>query len=226
MRLRAAHAERLAQRRLREEQDIAFARSAEEDRVRIESKRAEERRVQEEIEMQELKRSFEEAEQRKAQEEREEGERNRLTWYRYARRALLPPEAAPGKGSIRVGVRFPDGRLQVHHFAPSDLVTSLYVFVAAQLIPKDLSPAEDPESPPAGLAPGEEGISGDYWTFKLALTYPRREVHWAASTPLSTVDGLRGGAQLVLETIPSHSLVPGSTHNEGDGDSDYDTEEE
>ncbi|EJD02248.1 uncharacterized protein FOMMEDRAFT_157464 [Fomitiporia mediterranea MF3/22] len=226
-RLRAAHAERLAQRRLREEQDAAFARSAEADRARVLAKREEERRQQEEIEMQELIRVREEAERRKAQDEKEEREKNRLLWYRYARRSLLPPEAAPGKGSIRVGVRFPDGRLQVRHFSPSDSVTSLYVFVASQLIPKEHAPAEDPTSPPTGFTPGEMGISGDSWSFKLALSYPRREVPWVKSTPLSNIDGLKGGAQLVVESIPGHALIPGSNaQSQGDGDSDYDTEEE
>ena len=70
---------------------------------------------------------------------------------------LLKPDATPGKDSVRIGVRFPDGRLQVRHFAPSDSVTSLYVFVASQLIPKELPSTEDPTSPPAGFAssPGD-----------------------------------------------------------------------
>ena len=225
-RLRATAAEREAHRRLREEQDAAFARAAEEDRLRIVRKQEEERRKKEEIEMQELAKAREEAERRRAQEEREAREANRLLWYRYARRTLLESDATPGKDSVRIGVRFPDGRLQVRHFASSDSVTSLYVFVASQLIPKDLPSTEDPTSPPAGFAASESGISEDYWSFKLALAYPRREVPWSASTSLSTIDGLRGGAQLVLETIPGRALVPGSTQNQGDGDSDYDTEEE
>ncbi|KAL5511305.1 UCP10 [Sanghuangporus vaninii] len=226
-RLRAATAEREAHRRLREEQDAAFARAAEEDRLRIARKQEEERRQREEIEMQELAHAREEAERRRVQEEREAREANRLLWYRYARRTLLKPDATPGKDSIRIGVRFPDGRLQVRHFASSDSVTSLYVFVASQLISKDLLSNEDPTSPPPGFASSESGISEEYWSFKLALAYPRREVPWSASTPLSTIDGLKGGAQLVLETIPGRALVPGSTQNQGDdGDSDYDTEEE
>lgn len=225
-RLRAAHAERLAQRRLRAEQDDAFARAAEADRARTVARKEEERQKQEEIEMQEMSRAREEAERRRVQEEREEREMNRLLWYRYARCSLLAKEATPGKDAIRVGVRLPDGRLQVRHFASSDSVTSLYVFVAAQLIPKDLSPAEDPTSPPHGFAPGEADITEDYWSFKLALAYPRREVRWEASKPLSTIDGMRGGAQLVVESIPGHALIPGSTQDQNDGDSDYDTEEE
>ncbi|THG96520.1 hypothetical protein EW145_g7764, partial [Phellinidium pouzarii] len=225
-RLRSAHLERLAQRRLREEQDAAFARAAQTDRERIETKRAEEARAQEEIEMQEMRKTTEEEERRREREERDTREANKLLWYRYARKTLLPPEAAPGKGAVRIGVRLPDGRLQIRHFAPSDSVTSLYVFVAALLIPEALSAAEDPSAPPTGFLPGAVGVSKENWTFKLALAFPRREVPWSASALLSDVEGLHRGGQFVVESIPGHALIPGSGLNEGNGDSDYDTEEE
>ncbi|KAI5119952.1 hypothetical protein M0805_002141 [Coniferiporia weirii] len=225
-RIRAAHIERLAQRRLREDQDAAFARAAQTDRERIEAKRAEETREREEIEMQELRRTEEEEKRRRDQEDRDKRETNRLLWYRYARNALLPPEATPGKDALRVAVRLPDGPLRIRHFAPHDSVTSLYVFIASQLIPKELAASEDPSTPPPGFSPGEAGVSDDNWSFKLALAYPRRELRWTASTLLSDLEGLRGGGQLVVESIPGHSLIPGKKSVEQDGDSDYDTEEE
>ncbi|KAH8117059.1 hypothetical protein DFH11DRAFT_1578994 [Phellopilus nigrolimitatus] len=225
-RLRSAHVERLTQRRLREEQDEAFARAAQADRERLAAKLAEERRAHEEIEMQELRRSEEEAARQKAREERETKEANRLHWYRYARRCLLPSAITPSKDTVRIGVRLPGGQLQIRHFSPADSVTSLYIFVATQLIPKDLPSSEDPSSPPSGFLAGEAGVSEKNWSFKLALAYPRREVRWAASTSLSAIEGLKGGGQLVIESIPGQALVPGDNeHNQGNGDSDYDSEE-
>ena len=106
-----------------------------------------------------------EEERKKAIEEREKREQARLLWYRYARRNLLSPENKPGKGSLRIGVRLPNG-LKIRHFSESDSVTSLYVFVASQLIPKEYPVSEDPESPPSGFAPGETGINADNWSFK------------------------------------------------------------
>ena len=225
-RLRSAREEQLSQRRLREEQDAAFALSAQRDRERIEAKKAEEQKKIEEIEMQERKRSEEEAAKQKLFEEKQAKEANRLHWYRYARSSLLLPEPGKSKEVIRIGVRLPDGRLQVRFFNPSDTLTSLYVFAASQLIPKELPLSEDPRSPPSGFLPGEAGVTDDSWSFKLALAYPRQEVPWAFQTPLSTLEGLKGGAQLVVESLPGHTLIPGSSqtvHEDSDG---YDTEEE
>ena len=184
----------------------------------------EEKRQKEEIEMQEIVRAKEEEERKKAIEEREKREQARLLWYRYARRNLLSPENKPGKGSLRIGVRLPNG-LKIRHFSESDSVTTLYVFVASQLIPKEYSVSEDPESPPSGFAPGETGINADNWSFKLATSFPRREIRWSASTLLTDVNGLQGGAQLVVEAIPGQALIPGNGQNQ-DEDSDYNTEED
>lgn len=224
-RLRTQHLERLEQRRIREEQDAAFARAARADAERIAEKRCEEQRAREELEMQELQRAIEESKKQREKEEHEERQANKLLWYRYARRSLLPQETAPGKDALRIGVRMPDGRLHVRHFTRSETVTSLYVFVASHLIPKELPSSEDPEYPPAGFEPGEAGITNETWSFKLAWSYPRREVLWTKSTLLSELDGLRGGGQLVVESLPGQALIPGNMHQD-EGNSDYDTEED
>lgn len=225
-RLQEAQAEREQQRRLREQQEAAFAFTAEQDRLRILAKMEEEKRAKEEYEMQEMVREVEEARRKREAEEREERERNRLAWYRYARRCLLSAEVTPTKESIRIGIRLPDGRREIRHFEPADSVTTLYVFVASQLIPAELSRSNDPSSPPVGFQEGEDGISEDTWSFKLALAFPRRELKWEPSTSLSSLEGLRGGAQVVVESIPGRSLVPGSAMSQSDEDDDYDTEEE
>ena len=226
-RLRDAQAEREAQRKLREEQEQAFALTAEQDRQRILKKMEEEKRAREEYEMQEMVRLVEEAERKRAMDEREERERNRLLWYRYARRCLLKPEPAlvAGGDTIRIGVRLPDGSRHVRHFEPADSVTSLYIFVASQLIPTNLSPSDDPMEPPAGFQAGEEGITEEAWSFKLALSYPRQELNWAPKMSLSSISALRGGAQVVVESVSDRSLVPGSVGQPA-GDSDYESEED
>ena len=227
-RLRALQEERLEQTRVIEAQNAAYELAAQRDTERIYAKMAEEKRQKEEFEMQERKKEAEERERQKIAEEKAQREHNRLQWYRYARRNLLTPEpkAMSPKDVIRVGVRLPDGKRVIRQFSPSDSVTSLYVFVASQLIPANLSTSDDPSSPPSGFAPGQAGVTEDYWSFKLATAYPRQEIAWHSQVPLSTVQALHGGAQLVVESIPGHALIPGSTQGHGDDDSDYDTEDE
>lgn len=226
-RLRAQHEHHLEQRRIVEAQNTAYELAAQRDTERIQAKMAEERRQKEEIEMQELKLAQEERERQRRAEEKAARDNNRLHWYRYARKTLLAPETkvASPKDTIRLGVRFADGKRVIRQFTPSDDLTTLYVFVASHLIPKNLPESEDPSSPPAGYEPGVAGITDDYWSFKLATSYPRQEIPWQSHVPLSSVQALHGGAQLVVESIPGHALIPG-TKQESNGDSDYDTEEE
>lgn len=208
--------ERVRERELRAEQDRAFEESARRDRERIERKRAEERASQEEA-----RRLEEEEQQRQEQAQQEAAEREqwatkRMHWRRYGRRALLTREPRPGEQgrgrTVRVAVRLPEGKRAVRFFGEADSLTAVYAFVDTLFIPEGpaFAPSLDPTSPPDGAGPGEEGLlvameavgrkNGDWWGFKLAMAYPRKEIHWEAGLKVGDVEGLSGG-QLVVELL-------------------------
>lgn len=213
-RLKATQRERDFERRLREEQDAAFALTAQRDRERIQAKMAAEKEARLAAERAEREKQEAEEAERKEIEEQQNKEALRMDWYRYARRCLLSPEPAPGPGAVRVGIRMPDGRRLIRLFKPSDSLTALYTFVAIQEIPAAIPADGDPARPPTGYLAGETGIKVEGWRFKLVSTFPRSEILWQAGKALQDVDTLRGGAQLVVEAI-----------GPANGD-DYDTEEE
>lgn len=214
--LAVAAKERQRERALRAEQDRAFEESARRDRERIEKKRAAEKEAQEVARRQaeEEQRAQEQAKQ--AEEEKARWAEKRMAWRRYGRRALLPREPRPGEQgrgkTVRVGVRMPDGRRAVRFFGELDSLTAVYAFVDTMFIPdtKDFAPALDPTSPPEGEEPGEMGLlhamekvgkkNGEWFGFKLAMAYPRKEIHWEAGKKVGDVEGLSGG-QLVVELL-------------------------
>ncbi|GJE94004.1 hypothetical protein PsYK624_101720 [Phanerochaete sordida] len=240
-----AERERERDRALRAEQDRAFEESARRDVERIERRRAEQRQAEEDA-----RRQAEAEEQAQAQARREEEERaawaeTRMAWRRYGRRMLLPREPRPGESgrgkTVRVGVRMPDGRRAVRFFGEADSLTAVYAFVDTLFIPDDAAhaPARDPAEPPVGAAPGEQGLlhameqagkkNGEWFGFRLAMAYPRKEIHWEPGKRVGDVEGLSGG-QLLVElyedpkrrsSSDSRRSSNGKTGNDSD---EYETE--
>lgn len=219
-RIRTTARERERDRMLREEQDRAFRDSARRDRERIQEKMEEERRKVEEGRRREEE---ERQEKERLESERLEAKRKeavKMEWRRWSRRTLVKPETRGATGTIRLAIRLPggDGRT-IRQFSPDDTLTSLYIYVDSQLIPSNLSPSSDPATPPSGTLTGEAAIESQihspqletedtrkaaadaWWDFKLVLAYPRRELAWAPHTTLGSIDGLKGGTQIVVEMI-------------------------
>jgi FAS-associated factor 2 len=210
-RVTAQRTERLRERALRAEQEAAFEAARARDAERAQERMRAAERAKEAERAAAAERL--EDERRRA---REDGERaaleaRRLAWRRYARKALIPAEPAPGqgRGATRVALRMPDGARAVRTFGADASLTSLYAFAAAQLVPTAFRSAEDPASPPEGVQPGEAGVremvgrvgEEGWWGFRMATAYPRREVRWEAGKRIGEVEGFRGGAQLVVELI-------------------------
>jgi FAS-associated factor 2 len=212
--LAVASRERERERALRAEQDRAFEESARKDRERIERRRAEEREAQEAARRLAAEDQRAQEQARKDDEERARWSEKRMAWRRYGRRVLLPREPRPGEQgrgkTVRVGVRMPDGRRAVRFFGENDSLTAVYAFVDTLFIPDtpEFSPSSDPMSPPEGEELGEIGLlqamekvqkkNGEWFGFKLAMAYPRKEIHWEAGKKVGEVEGL-GGGQLVVE---------------------------
>ncbi|EKM53069.1 uncharacterized protein PHACADRAFT_259225 [Phanerochaete carnosa HHB-10118-sp] len=244
---RAAEArEREHDRALRAEQDRAFEESARRDRERIEKKRAERRQAEEDARQQAEAAQRAEEQARRDEEERAAWAATRMAWRRYGRRALLPREPRPGETgrgkTVRVGVRMPDGRRAVRFFGEMDSLTAVYAFVDTLLIPDapEYAPVGDPATPPDGEELGEQGLlramekvgkkNGEWFGFRLAMAYPRKEIHWEAGKRVGEVEGLSGGQLLVelyddLKRRVSSDSRRSSNGNENGNDSDeYETE--
>jgi FAS-associated factor 2 len=201
-RKRAEQQSREYERRLRQEQDRAYADSERKDYERIVKRRAEEQRQREEQEA--LKAAAEERErQAKAQAaERQLQISQKMAWRRYARRMLVPQEISGSKTGVRIGIRMPSGKLLVRRFEPTDTVTALYAFVASQFIPAGDAPENDPLEPPGGGGFGTEVEDHDWdWDFHLAVSFPKSVIGWAKGdrTTIGEVAALKGGGNLVVE---------------------------
>lgn len=223
--LEAAQRER--ERQLRAEQDRAFEETKRKDKARIEARIAEEKRIAREARLLEEKAILEQAEREKAEAEKQAWEDKRMVWRRWGRKGLVPREPRPGvvengRGkTIRIGVRMPNGKRGVRFFGEGDSMTALYAFVDTLFIPEgaEFSSDFDPASPPDGMAAGESGlvtamskageVGEDWWGFKLVLSYPRREITWGPGKRLGDVEGLKGGAQLVVELVENTKSTSG-----------------
>ncbi|KIM56559.1 hypothetical protein SCLCIDRAFT_237095 [Scleroderma citrinum Foug A] len=222
--------ERERDRQLREQQDRAYQDSQRRDRERIEARRRAEREEAERVRREEDARREEE---RRIQAERERQEsinRLRSQWRRWMRRAVIPPEPRGGE-NIRLAIRLPLSGRVVRSFPSSSTVTALYAFADSQTIPSTMQPRDDPEDPPVGSQGGIEGLEKyiqsqiqdpeSWWGFKLALSYPRREVKWSANTSLAEA-GLKNGEQLIMEV--TNGVGNGSRSLGHRSDDEYESE--
>jgi len=170
---------RRQERELRAEQDRAFREAARVDKEKME-KRQQLERLKKEQEL-EAERLFEERKRRSYHREQ----------WRRSKRESMPEEPSAGTpGTIRVGVRLPNGGRIVRIFKASDSLETLYTFVDIQL-PSSATGTEALSSP---LPPEYSHI----FDFKLVVSYPRRELPLRQVT-LGEMDALKGGANLVVE---------------------------
>jgi FAS-associated factor 2 len=223
--------ERERDRMLREEQDRAFKDSARKDRERIQTKIEEEQRAVEEKERLAEEVRLEEEKLVAERDDLARKEATRMDWRRWARKALVLPEPVGEKSGIRIAIRLPggDGR-SIRRFSSEATLTTLYAYVDSHFIPTHYVPTDDPDAPPHAIAAGETGIqhqiqllgdnADDWWGFKLVLAYPRRELHWRAGTSLASVEGLKGGAQIVVEKTTSPRAASPTEEDDYDTESD------
>ncbi|KAF9653561.1 hypothetical protein BDM02DRAFT_3125535 [Thelephora ganbajun] len=246
-RLKTEERRREQERFMRAEQDRAYREAMNRDKARIERKIREEREAQrraEEERVAEEKRLKAEEEERNR---KEEWGRRRMEWRRYLR--WLSKTNPTPSADLRIGIRMPDGTRGIKIFSPRDSLTALYGFVDSHFIPSELPAGEDPTSPPSSSLRGEtavhEEISGSslspeqWWKFRLATSYPRREISWQPSGTVGGTSGLENGVQLVVElvrdddskksqkSLESKSNLAASTNTSeagGDSTDEYDTE--
>lgn len=234
-RVLASRRERDRERELRAEQERAFADAAARDRARMTAK-ADAERAARDARRREEEDAAAAARVREAEKEaRVKWEARRMAWRRWAGRALIPYELeSTARGGItRVAVRMPDGRRITRIFGPGATLTALYVYVDVQFA----DGADGAHALPEGMAPGEDGLAAlvseteggadGWWGFRLVTAYPRRELKWEPKRILEEIEGVKGGAQLVVEMLDrlgtsGRSAVAGQT---GDDDDGYDTEE-
>lgn len=240
-RLVAAQRERERDRQLREEQDRAFEDAKRRDKERIERKIREERLRLEEKRQEEEMRKREELRKRKEAEDGKKKAESRIKWRRWTRRSVVSKSehhvSSGGGAAVRIAIRLPSGTRVIQPFSASNAtLTSLYAFVDAQLIPKDMNPADDPVSVEGQVGEGEEALEThilsscsstntalsqsqpshsrdynsveDYWGFRIATAYPRVEIPWKQGVKLVDVEPLRGGGQVVIEAVQNGSGGP------------------
>ena len=239
-RLILSHREREHDRHLRDEQDRAFQMAAQRDKDRIEAKMAAEKAVIEAKKLAEEESRL--ASQRRAREMEiaRVKENERMDWRRWTRRAIVshPPITTQGSSSLRIAIRLPAGSRVVHQFSQSSTLTSLYASVDSELIPNHYSASNDPISLPHQRGVGEEALEDhiigqgggkEYWGFDVVLAYPRMKIPWKAGVKLSDIDQLKGGGQVVVESISDHrpreQQVAKEVGNTDEDDDGYHTED-
>ena len=213
-RLLSSHRERERDRHLRDEQDRAFQMAAQRDKDRIEAKMAAEKAIIEAKKLAEEEGRL--ASQRRAREVElaRVKENERMDWRRWTRRAVVshPPSSNDNKAgsSLRIAIRLPTGARVIHQFSQSSTLTSLYASVDSELIPNHYSASDDPISLPHQRGVGEQALEDhilgqgggeEYWGFDVVLAYPRMKIPWKAGMKLSDIDQLKGGGQVVVESI-------------------------
>ena len=210
--------------------------SAQRDKDRIEAKMAAEKAV---IEAKKLA----EEESRLASERRAREvelarvkENERMDWRRWTRRAIVShPPSFDKSTSLRIAIRLPTGGRVIHQFSQSSTLTSLYASVDSELIPNHYSASDDPISLPHQRGVGEEALENHiigqggggeggegYWGFDVVLAYPRMRIPWKAGMKLSDIDQLKGGGQVVVESISDCPRDRKERHVDKDDDDDDD----
>lgn len=201
----APHAELAAARRLRAEQDAAFAASAARDRDRILGAMAAEREAGD--------RARAEAEAAAAAELQVQGQAvERAAWRIWARREVSERVINANSGGLRLAFRLPTGSRAVHNFAAKDTLTGVFCYIDAQLLEEDGNKESMTASAPALPTPAtreeaERAMDAylathpSHFRFTLAVAYPRTPIAWAPSVTLDGVRELAGGAQIVVEHV-------------------------
>jgi len=214
-RLRAEKARREADRRLREEQDRAYAEAGRLDRERVMRKKAEmeaERKRQEELKLKELER------ERVRREKLEEGEQKRR-WRYWARREKMPPEPA-ATDAVTVGFRLGDGRRVVRKFRADAPLEALYLFVELES-----APGTD-EDATAGDLPRPRPDYHHTYSFRLSTAMPRRILPLPDSTPSATEQisiAQFGGLDGANVNVEGSVVEPSSDEDEEEEEEEEDT---
>ncbi|KAL1745464.1 hypothetical protein HDZ31DRAFT_36340 [Schizophyllum fasciatum] len=200
----AAHAELAAARRLRAEQDAAFAASAARDRERILSAMNAEREAAERAQAEAAAAAAAEVEARAQAVER-------AAWRQWSRREVAGRASRCSGGGLRVAFRLPSGTRAVQNFDAKDTLTSLFAFIDAQLLDEDgdqdLGTPAAPLPTPSTRAEAEQAFDTylathpTHFRFTMAVAYPRAPIAWAPGVELQAVRELAGGAQIVVERV-------------------------
>ncbi|KIM24884.1 hypothetical protein M408DRAFT_331551 [Serendipita vermifera MAFF 305830] len=201
-RKRAEQRSREYERKLREDQDRAYAESQVKDYERIVKHRAEEQRKREEEQARRLEAQRREELAQAAAAERQRREDQKMAWRRYARRMLVREEIPGSTTAVSIKIRMPSGKQLVRRFERTDTVTSLYAFVASQFIPEGELPEDDPLEPPGGGEFGKNVEDHDWdWEFQLAVAFPKSVIGWTKGDrkTIGDVGVLKGGGNLVVE---------------------------
>jgi len=161
-----------------------------------------------------------------------------MDWRRWTRRAIVshPPidknTTTQGGSSLRIAIRLPTGGRVIHQFSQSSTLTSLYASVDSELIPNQYSASDDPISLPHQRGVGEEALEDhiigqggggeNYWGFDVVLAYPRMKIPWKAGMRLSDIDQLKGGGQVVVESVSDRPRDKGAVAANDGGNTDED----
>ncbi|KAJ8507614.1 hypothetical protein ONZ45_g10032 [Pleurotus djamor] len=203
--------QRNTERLLREEQDRAFALSAQRDRERIHARMEAERVAREEQGRREEKEAMEAALKASIAEEKQRAEETRTAWRRWTRRNVVAPFLNTASTGVRLAIRLPDNRRVVQTFPGDTSLTLLYAYIDTQMLSTSV---DDPESVPSGNTElrGEAALNATvvsspsgqtWWGFKLVNAYPRQDIPWSSSGRIADFACLSGGGQVVVEMLES-----------------------
>ncbi|KDE03590.1 hypothetical protein MVLG_05925 [Microbotryum lychnidis-dioicae p1A1 Lamole] len=201
-RLKAQHATRLEERRLRQEQDRAFAMSAQKDEERVLRKRAEESQRQRDVE------------ERKRKEEVALRIREGSTKWRAWKRGQLQVEGE--REGVRIGVRLGDGRRVVRSFAKDAKVEDVYAYAECSFETDD---GERREAPPEDY----EHI----YEFQLAAPFPRYVLEVdgdAGQRTLEQIPWLEKNVSLIVEGLEQRRISLGKSEASDDEEIEEDDE--
>lgn len=207
-RLRAQKREREAQRKLREEQDRAYAEAGKRDMERVRAKEAELKAKEAEAR---LKKQAEEKAKEAAAIKAREGI-NRAAWRRKIA-GELGPEPVEGPQLV---IRLPDGRRLMRRFTASDPAVRIWHFIEVEAFRATANSTHQVSSPDPGYQPEI--------TFALATTFPRRLMKPEICNGKTVGDLVSEG---LLEAKTTTVVVEGlSLKTDGDNDSDEEIEED